>query len=200
MKLLLARPEIDVNIQNKYGETSLHYVVKIKSCSETIKCLLNHPNINVNSQNKSRETPLGKAIEYTNVEAIKYLLNHSGIDVNFKNSSKNTFSNHLLYSVIYEMHQKGETKSVVTLLDQPEVDLNAKNNDGYTAIHIAAKHQKKDMLLALNNAGAELSCTKDRNDQWCWSSGGKNFSNEENIFMRQIFAQEISNNLKRANK
>lgn len=84
LKLLLAHPNIDVNIQNDEG-TPLHYACEGRRGTEIVKELLARPEIDINLKNEREETPLHYACEYDETEIVELLLAHPEIDPNLKN-------------------------------------------------------------------------------------------------------------------
>lgn len=117
VKLLLSRPEIDVNARYNYlkkdytssfdgseEKTALHIAIKKKNL-EITKLLLNHPGIDVNAQFRfikkskdkvSEKTALHLAIEENNLPILKILLDHNEINVNaiYKSVSTEYVSKH----------------------------------------------------------------------------------------------------------
>jgi hypothetical protein len=56
VKLLLAHPKIDPNIQDKFGKTALHYAVS-KINPNVVELLLDHPKIKTEIKDENDETP-----------------------------------------------------------------------------------------------------------------------------------------------
>lgn len=87
IKILLAIPGIDVNVQNnKTGDTALI----VAQDPEIIKMLLAVPGININAQNKSGETALIRASLDENKYKVEQLLQRPDIKVNIQDKSGDT--------------------------------------------------------------------------------------------------------------
>ena len=79
IKLLLERPDIDVNLQNKdFGRTALMIAINGNKY-EIVKLLISHPNTDVNLEDKEGYTPLMKAVNCS-YDIAKLLLKHPKID------------------------------------------------------------------------------------------------------------------------
>jgi len=74
MKLLLKHPTIDINKQDKDGNTPLHKII-LKKNKEALQLLLKHPNINYNIKNIDEKTPLQLTLYYWKDNEIVDLLN-----------------------------------------------------------------------------------------------------------------------------
>jgi hypothetical protein len=77
LKLLLSRPDIDVN-KESYKETPLLRAIA-KNVTVAATMLINHPNINLELAPSMDKTPLMFAAENGNVEVVKALLNKRAI-------------------------------------------------------------------------------------------------------------------------
>lgn len=121
--------EIDINIQNNDGNTALMIAIKY-SCIKIINKILNNKNLNLNIQNELGNTALMYAIYYNN-EVINTLLNFKGININIQNGVSNTA---LMLALLYNINEK--TINKILTMDQ---DINIKNINGYTALHLALK-------------------------------------------------------------
>jgi ankyrin repeat protein len=53
--------------------------------------------------------------------------------------------------------EKGHLTTVQALLSAPGIDINAQKPDGITALHVAVKHGKDDVVKALINKGADVN-------------------------------------------
>ena len=84
VKLLLAHPDIDVNIQDTKGSTPLHRACQ-SNYIEIAKLLLSRPEIDINSQDKDGENALTIVTKYDiniNINLVKLLLTHPKIEMN----------------------------------------------------------------------------------------------------------------------
>lgn len=73
VKLLLARNEIQVNIQDNKGDTALHKSIQ-NELKTTSKNLVKHKNIKLNIFNNKGETPLEIAVKKEFIKVIRLLL------------------------------------------------------------------------------------------------------------------------------
>ena len=87
-KACLARPEIDVNLQD-FGSTALMFA-SICGRTEIVKLLLEHPHIDVNMQNSDGRTALMFASRNGRTEIVKLLLERPEIDVNLRDNESRT--------------------------------------------------------------------------------------------------------------
>ena len=90
VKLLLERPETDVNLQNHWGNTALMFA-SYEGYTEIVKMLLERPKIDVNLQNSDGNTALIKASKWGHTEIVRMLLNKKGIKPLLKNKKGKTF-------------------------------------------------------------------------------------------------------------
>lgn len=85
MKLLLSRPDVDVNLQDTHkGDTALHICAKSGN-SQGIALLLSHPNINLNVKNRQGETARDVAKRYKNPEISQMLKQDNSLMSKVKN-------------------------------------------------------------------------------------------------------------------
>ena len=123
VKILLEKPEIDVNAQDITNKFSPLYI----SCSlahfDSIKLLLSHPKINVNIKDKDNNFPLLTPIP----QVTQLLLAHPKINVNNKDTYGDTALHKMCYDADYEI--------INLLLKNPNIDVNVKNNRGETPLY-----------------------------------------------------------------
>jgi len=69
IKALVDHPKIDINIQNRDGNTALHKAIEANS-TRMVELLLTHPNIDIYIKNDQKKSPLSEAcmIEYRNMD------------------------------------------------------------------------------------------------------------------------------------
>jgi ankyrin repeat protein len=100
IKLFLAHPTIDVNIQNRYRTTALILASRVL-CIDAVTLLLAHPTINVNLQNESGSTALISVSAYCNtpllrecfekqIKIVELLLAHPAINVDLTDKDGKT--------------------------------------------------------------------------------------------------------------
>ena len=179
-KMLLERPNVDINFKNDYGFSILHSVLQNQNVilkEQLVKLLLEYPNINVNIQNVDGNTPLQYILneyEYEDKynisdEIIKMILEHPNFDVNIQNNKGQTPIKAVLdYSLCGEIDWMVEI-----LLKRPNIDINLQTNRGflpidsamYSMIHCDDEYLEKNykiikMLLEKSNIDINLQCKK----------------------------------------
>lgn len=75
VKLFLTHPNIDVNIQNKNGDTVV-MVASSNGCTEIVKLLMSHPNIDVTLKNENGLDAVELASRSGNTDIVETLLTH----------------------------------------------------------------------------------------------------------------------------
>ena len=116
---------IDMNAVNKSGTSPLIRAVKSRNC-ELVEQLIDIPHLDVNIEDKLHRSALVWAVHRGNIDMMKILLNRSDVQVN----------NALTVAASY-----GYQEIVSLLLDECDnVDINAVDNDGNTALICAIKN------------------------------------------------------------
>ena len=138
VKLLLAVPGIDINLQNEYGDSALIIACK-EGNSEIIKLLLTAPGINVNLQNKDGDSALIITCRKGNAEIVKLLLADPKIYINLQNINGDT--------ALAESTVKNNL-NIVNILLINGADINIIDNGGNKAIEYAETHAMQDLLSA----------------------------------------------------
>jgi len=77
---LLSRPDLQMNLANKYGLTALHTAARF-NVEAVVDDLLNHPKINPNLQTKKGCSPAMVAAKYCSTEVLKLLLRDKRVDL-----------------------------------------------------------------------------------------------------------------------
>ena len=80
VKLLIQRPDVDVNLSTYYGTTALTFAIRNGNVS-AVRELIKHPNINVNYQSKHGENALFEAVSYKRMDLVEALLSHPKLEV-----------------------------------------------------------------------------------------------------------------------
>jgi hypothetical protein len=148
VELLLSNYKIDVNKQDKYGNTVLNNLCKAKEFIEIIKLLLERKDIDVNLQNKQGFNALLVCCGVVNIELVKILLERKDIDVNLKNKKG--------FNALIVCCGVGNIELVKILLEKgvnPHLKFNIEYGDGTiderTAIQIALEYGKNDIVKLL---------------------------------------------------
>jgi hypothetical protein len=160
----------------RYGQTQLHHCAK-NGLTTSVKRLLSIRNINVNVKDVKGSTPLHYAVMNGQVEIARLLL-QNGAEVNVKSNGGTTPLHwaalnghvdilHLLvengadleaqdkYGIraLYEAVCNGHLPFIQELISRYHVDINARNNDGETALQWSFTHHITAYLEA--NGGIE---------------------------------------------
>lgn len=133
----------DVNSLDNNGYTALYTAIDNTNCSSIIKLLIN-ANTNINIQPSNEPTILQLAIRRNiDIDVIKLLVS------NADNYNKNT--------ALYEAIAKNNM-DLVSLLINSCININYKNNCGYTALHFSIGINKNlDIINLLINANSDVN-------------------------------------------
>ena len=126
-KQLLDKKDIDVNLQNKDGNTAL-ILASDKGHTEIAKQLLDKKDIDVNLQSKDGNTALILASYKGHTEIAKQLLDKKDIDVNLQNENGDT--------ALTLASSQGQIAQ--QLLARKDIDVNLQSKDGNTALILAS--------------------------------------------------------------
>ena len=158
---LLEVKEIEVNQQNQRGDTALIMAIErasIGSVENFVALLLANKDIEVNQQNQEGDTALMIAVgrEYENV--VNRLLKDKDIDVNQQNQNGDTA---LILAVPvqtepqshgdeYRAQKEKQTLSIINqLLEVKDIDVNVQDQDGNTALMVAAEDGQLNVVEML---------------------------------------------------
>ena len=156
-------PRCDVNIQNSDGDTALHVAILSKhDNAEKVKFLLRNSECDPNIRNNAKYTPLHVAVETKKFNIVDALVECQRCDPRVPNRRGNTplheaviqMSSTAILKTLAghkgcnEINENGYTplhlackersiESVKALVESPNCNLNVKNSDGDTALHIA---------------------------------------------------------------
>jgi len=144
IKLLLKDKRVDVNQSNNDGQTPF-YIACQNGQIEIVKLLLEDERVDINQGNSEfGNTPFWIACWQGQLETVKLLLNDKRIDINKADKNEAT----PLWSASF----KGFTNIVEYILASGrEVDLNAKNNKGKTAMEVSRENNKMDTVELLES-------------------------------------------------
>ncbi len=118
----------------KLNENVLHILSKKNKDTSLLNYLIANE-VDINQEDYNGNTPLTNAIKYNNSELIKFLNN--------KNTNRIDKNGNTLY---HHASQKAEIDIIKTITNT-KTDINHKNNDGNTALHLAAMKSKDDKVL-----------------------------------------------------
>ncbi|KAK2762015.1 hypothetical protein FQN53_007585 [Emmonsiellopsis sp. PD_33] len=129
-KLLLKQSDIGVNLLSRFQKAALGYAAA-DGHGELVDALLRRDDVDVNLG--SLAPVYLAATSWVGGEGLRKLLAVAGVDVN--------------------------ATSVMILLRHPDVDVNAKNDAGMTALHVAAyKGDERVVKVLLNPPGINADC------------------------------------------
>jgi ankyrin repeat protein len=140
VKLLLAVPGININLQNEDGNTAL-ITACMKGNAEIVKLLLAVPGIDINLQNNNKNSALTAAFTKRHIDVVKLLLTVPGIDVNLQNNYENT--------ALFHASTNGYTEIVSLLLAVPGINVNIQCEKSYTALVAASFYGHSDIVKLL---------------------------------------------------
>jgi ankyrin repeat protein len=164
VKILLERPEINVNLQNNNGETALILAAAKRDRdarnTSIVEILVERPEINVNLQNNNGETALSLAAANKQTEILNTLLKKTGINVNLQNKKGQTA---LIWAA-----SSGNRDIVQALLRRPEINVNHRDRYGYTALDFAIHKGNREILPLLLDRGADpvYSIIRAKENNW----------------------------------
>lgn len=186
VKLLLSK-NADVNTNAAFGNSPLDAAVNKKSIP-LIELLLSH-GANPNSPGSMRQSAFYNSFKLDNTDLIKLFLEH-GADVHVKNTwGRNALHMALnsrcskeiiellltrnldvnepgvvewtpLHDAVSQYSQSVECLDIVRLLVERGADVEAKNNHGETAMHIAVRDKNIKVAEYLSSVGADVNCVK----------------------------------------
>ncbi len=122
-ELLLEQKNIDVNLQDKLGDTALHMALKKGSKIDLIEYILKNKNIDINLQDKSGNAALHllalKYFGYENKRLLDNFLSYNHINLNLKNKSNETAldlaENEHNYAISNSLRQFSKSQKIPTI-------------------------------------------------------------------------------------
>lgn len=151
MKVLIDRGA-DVNATDKYGWTSLMLAAR-QGHLKIVQALLNRSGINIDAKNIKGLTALIFAILYGKADVAKVLIHH-GADVNLAKNDG--------WTPLMSAAQHGHMTIAQTLLNAPEIRIDAKSANGETALMAAAFYGKADIAKVLIDHRADVNAADNK--------------------------------------
>ena len=139
---LLIEKGADVNHLNEMGNTLLmevcRGVIVNRKDKNVIISLLLKSGINLNAKNIYGNSAISYSINTKNLKLLKHLLK-IGADINILDSNGNTLVHKIVLLALFERLKNKELDEIIDILIATGINLNVKNNDGYTPLHLAVK-------------------------------------------------------------
>jgi ankyrin repeat protein len=175
LKLLIETMGCDVNAQNDDGSTPLHKALECFKPSEggditVLRYLLTQKGVNGKLKGENGYTILHEACEKINClpfDMIKLLIEKYGCDVNAQDDSGDT-PIHIAFRHFDPSQHDGDITVLTYLINQNNVDVNTKGEDGYTILHdICSKINKFPLdvfKLLIETMGCDVNAQNDSGD------------------------------------
>jgi ankyrin repeat protein len=138
---ILAKDNVDVNIENYNGETVLVIALQ-RDYIDIAETILAKDNVNVNIPDKNGNTSLIIASGKGYTDIAKTILVKDGVNVNIQNGFATT--------ALIAAAEKGYTEIVKAILAKDNVDVNIQNYFDDTALMIALRYGYKDIAKAIS--------------------------------------------------
>ena len=139
---------VDINARDQNGSTPLHWAA-LEGHNEIAKLLINK-GADVNVEDNTGNTPLDLAIRYERSDIADLLRTQGG------NTTKELIT-------LIQAATNGDFASVQAYLDAG-VDINARDNNGWSPLHWAALEGHKDIVELLINKGANVNAKDELGD------------------------------------
>jgi len=160
-KMLLANPTTNIWLKNSDGFLPIHVAAKAGQTNIVqLLCSVDLKNVNVLTEHRRGEVqqaPLHLAAEQGHAETVTTLLELFGADVNIKDSNGNT----ALHCLVLHTHRPQLMRDIdffnatADELLKHNIEFNDMNNDGQTALSLAAANRFPKIARLLFSKGAE---------------------------------------------
>lgn len=151
VKILCKFSSIQLDLTDKQGRTALHLAALKQKAAVTR--LLAEKGAAVDHQDDKGHTAFLDAAEAAKPELVKILHEH-GADVNQQTSKHK-------WSALHFSAKSDNSKCVKALSAMPGIDLNKKNDEGLTPLHLAVLRSRTRNAVALVDKGAKID-TRDK--------------------------------------
>lgn len=150
LSLLLRESSIDVNATDRHGYTALHCAVSEPAADDIVQLLLEHENIRLDIKNKDGNTVLHyfcASYPFPDCHKIGKMMFQKGASA----TATNNIGESPLHKAIFNSYVR---LLMVQLLLENNVDVNAQNQSGETALHYCVRLGREDLMQVLLTAGA----------------------------------------------
>jgi ankyrin repeat protein len=142
-KLLIETMGCDVNAQDNYKYTPLHYAIDFFDANAggditVLPYLLSQKDINGNIKGEDGDSLLHIAcrrINYLPLDVFKLLIETNGCDVNVQNNDKDTPLHQAL--AYFKPHNNNDITVLTYLINQNNANINIKDQKGFNSLHLA---------------------------------------------------------------
>ena len=141
----------DINATDHRDQSPLHQAVS--NGNKDIVALLIANNVDINPENKTGQTPLDIIMNRPERQISR--------NQNYADIRELLIANGAEISSIHVAAQVGDVNKVTAYLDRGK-DINAKDKNGRTALHIAVINNQKDIVGLLINRGANINAEDNR--------------------------------------
>ena len=144
----------DINLSDKDGTSPL-FVAAQEGHSNVVQTLINN-NASIDQAKNNGVTPLYMACTYGHLEVVQLLLNNKADPYKTRDEGD---------TPIFKAAQKGHTKIVEKLLDN-NFPINHKNFKNLTVLHVAAWHNKSDVVKLICERDEKKELINDNLNDW----------------------------------
>lgn len=164
VKLLLDRPDININLLNNNNDYPID--IAYKNNKFDIFKLLLKKNTDISIKNKY----LYLACKYSNFNIAKILLNDENIDINYKKTNED--NNSLLHLLLIRTKNCcfDYMECIMSLINNNNFDINCVNNDNYTSLHLMCDTNENEsniylikLLLSNKSIDVNYQCENNKN-------------------------------------
>ena len=179
---------VKLNAKNHWSETALHVVSRGRQDSQggarVAKLLLEH-GVGVNTRRRDHCTPLHVASCFGKLEIVRLLLDH-GADSN----AETRLGLKLLHQVSFGMYECQDGVRIAELLLTHGAEVDARNKDHWTPLHIACQNGKLEVVRLLLDHGAEVNAETDIGEKPLHKvSYGKYRSQEDGVRVEELLLE-----------
>ncbi|MFP3033742.1 MAG: ankyrin repeat domain-containing protein [Wolbachia sp.] len=166
----------DVKAKNKDGKTSLHWAAEYNDTPEIVQLLI-EKGADINAKDKSGKTPLDLANQNDKIKVIEFLVN------------KSASLNEML--PLHWAVENCSLKVVKLFIDNDSI--NAKDRDGKTPLHLAAKTGRSEIAELLVDNKADINATDTSSWTPLHETAGKNNATEGQLNVAKLLISKYAN-------